>query len=188
MDMFNNKNKIRITLLCLLISVQLFSQEKYFTRSGNIQFEASVPSFEEIKAKNNKVTAIVNTKTGGIAALALVKGFRFKIALMEEHFNENYIESDSYPKAKFSGEIVDFKSDNTNIPKKYAVKGTLTLHGISKPLEIVADISQSTEKINLKASFDIKAADFDIKIPSIVAKKIAETIDIELDFELKPKK
>lgn len=188
MDMYNKKNKLGITLLCLLMSVQLFSQEKYFTRSASIQFEASVPSFEEIKAKNTKVTAIVNTKTGAIAALALVKGFRFKIALMEEHFNENYIESDSYPKAKFSGEIVDFKSDNTNIPKKYAVKGILTLHGISKPLEIVTDISQSTEKINLKASFKVKAADFDIKIPSIVAKKIAETIDIELDFELKPKK
>ncbi|MGB2273482.1 MAG: YceI family protein [Flavicella sp.] len=168
--------------------MQLFSQEKYFTRTGNIQFEASVPTFEEIKAKNDKVTAIINTKTGAIATLALVKGFRFKIALMEEHFNENYIESDSYPKAKFTGEIIGFKRDNSNAAKQHVVKGTLTLHGISKPLEIKADISQSDEKIVLKASFKVRAADFDIKIPSIVAKKIAETIDIDLDFELKPKK
>ena len=188
MDTFNKIRVSLLSLLCFLLSSHTSSQEKYFTRSGTIQFEASVPSFEKIKAKNAKVTAIVNTKTGAIAALALVKGFRFKIALMEEHFNENYIESDRYPKAKFTGEIIDFKLENSEIPKKYTVKGTLTLHGISKPLEIITDISQSTGKIELKASFKVKAADFDIKIPSIVAKKIAETIDIELDFELKPKK
>ena len=83
------------------ISFVGFSQSKYLTKSGLLNFEASVEAFEEIKATNNNVTAILNTENGQFAALALVKGFRFKNALMEEHFNENYAESDEHPKAIF---------------------------------------------------------------------------------------
>ena len=95
--------------LVLLIGIAGFSQSKLITKTGKITFEASVPAFEEVKAKNESVTCILNTENGEIATLALIKGFRFKIALMEEHFNENYIESDRYPKATFKGKIDDFK-------------------------------------------------------------------------------
>ncbi len=88
-------------IFIVLISSTLIAQSKYYTKSGSIDFEASVPSFEEVKAKNNTVTSILNTETGEIAALALVKGFRFKVALMEEHFNENYAETHKFPKATF---------------------------------------------------------------------------------------
>ena len=83
-----------IHLLFLLISFLGFSQSKYLTKSGVLNFEASVEAFEEIKATNTNVTSILNTENGQFAALALVKGFRFKNALMEEHFNESYAESD----------------------------------------------------------------------------------------------
>ena len=88
------------------------SQEKYWTRSGTLTFEASMPAFEEVKATNENVTAILNTTDGTFAALALVKGFRFKNALMEEHFNESYIESNRYPKAIFKGQLLNFDVRN----------------------------------------------------------------------------
>ena len=84
-----------VYLFFTLISFFAFSQEKYLTKTGTLVFEASVPSFEEIKATNTNVTAIFNASNGEFATLALVKGFRFKNALMEEHFNESYAESDS---------------------------------------------------------------------------------------------
>ena len=109
-----------IYLLFLCISFTGISQEKYLTKSGVLNFEASVEAFEEIKASNSNVTAIFNAANGQIAALALVKGFRFKNALMEEHFNENYAESDLYPKAIFKGELVGFSLDplQVNLIKK----------------------------------------------------------------------
>ena len=103
MDKKNNKriHMKNIYLLFSFCSVVGFSQEKYLTKSGVLNFEASVEAFEEIKATNTNVTAILNTANGQFAALALVKGFRFKNALMEEHFNESYAESDEYPQSYF---------------------------------------------------------------------------------------
>mgnify|MGYP000038271939 CR=1 FL=1 len=98
----------KLVLLFIFISINSFSQSKYYTKTGVVNFEASVPSFEEVKAHNKSVTAIFNSETGEFAALVFVKGFRFKNALMEEHFNENYAESDQYPKATFKGKILNF--------------------------------------------------------------------------------
>ena len=97
-----------LTILLVFFTTISFSQEKRITKNGLINFEASVPSFEPVEAKHNNVSAILNIATGDIASLALVKGFRFKIALMEEHFNENYTESTKYPKATFKGKIENF--------------------------------------------------------------------------------
>ena len=82
------KNLLLLLIFGFLSQIQ--AQERFLTRTGEIQFEASIPSFEPVAAENKTVTAIINPKNGDIAALALVKGFRFENALMEEHFNENY--------------------------------------------------------------------------------------------------
>ncbi|MDH7448062.1 YceI family protein [Aquimarina sp. 2201CG14-23] len=174
-----------IFLLFLYISVGVFAQEKYLTKKGTINFEASVPSFEEVKAKNSTVTAILNADNGEFAALALMKGFRFKNALMEEHFNENYIESDEYPKAVFKGKFIDF--DKSNIKNEYLIKGTLTLHGKSKDIEVKGTVSKDDDTISVSSSFITKPEEFDIKIPSIVSKKIADDISVSLNFSLKKK-
>ncbi|MBW1295776.1 YceI family protein [Aquimarina litoralis] len=172
-------------LLLFLISGIVFSQGKYITKKGTISFEASVPSFEEVKAKNSTVTAILNTDNGEIAALALIKGFRFKNALMEEHFNENYIESDDYPKATFKGVLVNFDKDN--IQKEYTIKGTLSLHGKSKEIQTKGELTQEGNTISISSTFITKPEDFDIKIPSIVSKKIADDISVSLNFILTKK-
>jgi polyisoprenoid-binding protein YceI len=172
-----------IYLLFAFISVVGFSQEKYLTKSGVLNFEASVEAFEEIKATNTNVTAILNTANGQFAALALVKGFRFKNALMEEHFNENYAESDQYPKAIFKGEIADFSLEN--IQNTYSITGTLRFHGVTKPIKNVSvEITPSKNSFNFKGSFEIAPNDFDVEIPSIVSSKIAEIVTVVFDFEL----
>ena len=170
-------------LLFAFVSVVGFSQEKYLTKSGVINFEASVESFEEIKATNTNVTAILNTENGQFAALALVKGFRFKNALMEEHFNENYAESDEHPKAIFKGELTNFSFED--IQNTYSISGTLSFHGVTKPIEnVFVELSPSKNSFNFKGSFEIAPNDFDIEIPSIVSSKIAEIVTVVFDFEL----
>lgn len=177
--------KYLLTILLSLVISSIGAQEKYLTKKGTIKFEASVPSFEEVKAANNTVTAILNTTNGEIAALALMKGFRFKNALMEEHFNENYVESDDYPKATFKGKLEGF--DKGNIQNTYSITGTLTLHGVSKQISVEANVIKSEDGMTISANFITKPSDFDIKIPSIVSKKIAEEVQVSLDFQLSPK-
>ena len=170
------------------LSASVFAQTKYLTKTGTVDFEASVPSFEEVKASNSSVTAILNSENGEFAALVLVKGFRFKNALMEEHFNENYAESDKYPKATFKGKIVGFDVSKLNGTSTHKITGELTFHGKTMKIENVeVTISKANDMIQLNGGFVTQASDFDIKIPKIVSNKIAETVNVDFDFSLKIK-
>ncbi|MBR9915041.1 MAG: YceI family protein [Algicola sp.] len=174
---------IYILVCCSLSS---FSQDKYITRTGIITFEASVPSFEEVAAKNKSVSAILNTENGEFAALALTTAFRFKNALMEEHFNENYAESDKYPKASFKGKFIAF--DSHNLSNEYQLKGTLNFHGKTKDMDTIAvNLVTTNEHMTMNGTFKVEASDFDIAIPKIVRNKIAETITISFTFDLHKK-
>lgn len=172
-----------LVLFCLSFTTD---EAKKLTKTGSITFEASVPSFEEVKGKNDAVTCVLNTTNGEIAALALMKGFRFKVALMEEHFNENYIESSKYPKATFKGKIENFDASKLNTTTKdYTIKGKLELHGKSKDIVSIAKIKKSGNDIELKTSFSVNVSDFGIEIPSVVAKKVAKKVDVDCNFLLK---
>lgn len=177
----------KYTLLFFILSVgSMLAQDKMTTKTGQMVFEASVPSFEEVKAKNESVSCILNTKTGEIAALALQKGFRFKIALMEEHYNESYVESDKYPKATFKGKIENFdlsKIDKTG--KSYTIRGTVELHGKSKEISINATIKKVDSGIEIKSDFVLNSDDFNIEIPSVVSKKVSKKVNVSLHFLLK---
>lgn len=174
-------------ILLFLVTTAFYAQEKYYTKSGTLVFESSVASFEEVKATNSKVTAIFKKETGDVAALALVKAFRFKIALMEEHFNENYAESNKFPKAKFSGKIQSYNLEMLSKETQVVLKGNLTFHGVTQQIETPATISSKNNTIYLTASFKLKPEDFGIKIPKIVRNKIAKKVDVSLNFELKGK-
>ena len=172
--------------LALLIGIAGFSQSKLITKTGKITFEASVPAFEEVKAKNESVTCVLNTDNGEIAALALMKGFRFKIALMEEHFNENYVESDTYPKATFKGKIENFDISKIGATlKEFTIKGKLEMHGKSKEISIVAKIKKTESGLEIDSNFFVNTDDFDIDIPSVVSKKVSKKVNVTLDFVLK---
>lgn len=170
----------------LMVTLQSFAQTKLVTKTGKITFEASVPAFEEVKAKNESVTCILNPTTGEIASLALMKGFRFKVALMEEHFNENYVESDKYPKATFKGKIDGFDlSKLTATAKDYTIKGKLELHGKTKDITINAKIKKTDAGVEIDSNFTVNTDDFDIEIPSVVSKKLTKKVAVNLDFTLK---
>ena len=170
----------------VLVSLNSFAQNKMVTKTGKITFEASVPAFEEVKAKNESVTCILNPTTGDIAALALMKSFRFKVALMEEHFNENYMESDTYPKATFKGKIQDFDfSKLTTTAKQYTIKGKLELHGKTKDITITASIKKSGDGVEIDSNFTVNTDDFAIDIPSVVSKKVTKKVAVKLDVTLK---
>ena len=178
-------NKI-IIFLILLSFIKVNSQDKYITRTGLIEFESQKETFEPIKAKNNSGTVILNTENGEIASIVLIKAFRFKNALMEEHFNENYAESDKFPKASFTGKIQNFKLKEGK--NQFLMNGKFTFHGITNEVKnIKVETNYSNERLNIKSNFILKVEDYDVKIPSIVSKKIAEQINCKIDFNLSKK-
>ena len=111
----------------------------------------------------------------------------FKKALMQEHFNENYVESDKYPKATFRGDILNFDTID-NLAKDVKVKGSLTMHGVIKELTIVANFTRNKEYILVEGNFIIEVDDFNIKIPAVVAKNIAKKIKVSFKFNHTPYK
>ena len=179
----------KLLLPFLLLAVNIaFGQSKYMTKSGSMSFEASQPSFEPIEATHSAVSALLNADTGELAVLALVRGFRFPLALMEEHFNENYIESHQYPKTSFKGSILNFDSNAlSNQPRTVQLTGELSMHGVTKPISVSATITQSDEQITLTSSFSVKTSDFGIKIPSLVRKQIDENVQVEVSLTLQRK-
>jgi hypothetical protein len=168
-------------LVCLANLV--LSQEKMTTSIGVINFEASVPLFEEVKAKNEKATCLLNLKTGEISSTVYIKDFHFKIPLMEKHFNENYMESHHYPKATFKGTIDGFNINIIgNSPKEFKLKGTLKLHGKSKNISTIAILKKSNNELEITTDFNINSKEFNIKIPEILSMKVAETVHIKTAF------
>lgn len=159
--------------------------QKYMTKTGTVIFEASVPSFEEVKGENKTTSAVLESNTGKLAVLALVNGFRFKVALMEEHFNENYAESAKYPKTTFSGNILNFdESKLSSEAKTFTISGDLTFHGKTKKISSEAKILKSNGKISITGNFKVKPEDFNIEIPSVVSSKVAKTVDVRYSLSL----
>ncbi|MGH1388050.1 YceI family protein [Kordia sp.] len=178
-----------IGLLLMLFITSYASAQKYFSKTGETEFKASVEAFEPVEAINKSTTVLLNTKNGTIAALLFVKAFHFEIALMEEHFNENYMDSDKFPKAVFKGEIIDFDMTSlSEIKKEFKLKGKLTVRGKTKNIETVVYLKKATNKILLTSKFNVSPQDFDIEIPSIVRNKIANAIQLKLNYELIEKK
>lgn len=176
----------RVLLVFLFFANATFSQ-KMLTRNGNITFEGSMPTFEEIKASTATASAILDESTGNFAALALIKSFKFKSPLMEEHFNENYMESNTFPKATFRGNIQNFDPQKLSETKtSYDLEGDLTIHGVTKKIKTTIYFMALKSSITATANFVIKPEDYNIEIPSIVRNKIAKDIKTSLKFILEP--
>jgi hypothetical protein len=176
-----------ILLLILSVSGIVFSQEKLISKSGTIIFDASFPSFDEVRGTNKNVTFVLNPATGEIASLAIMKGFEFKIALMEEHFNESYMETNQYPKAIFRGQIEGFDiNDLMGEFKDYIIKGKLELHGTTKEINANARISKTGSRVTIFSSFPVNTSDFSIPIPALIKYKLASKVNIKIAVILIP--
>lgn len=171
--------KTSLWLLAAMLTINTTGQI-YFTRNGQISFFSKAP-LENITAYNNEVTSFLDLQKRELAFVVLVKSFKFQKALMEEHFNENYMESNTFPKANFKG-ILD--GDNTDFSKDgtyhVTVKGDLTIHGVTKNLEAPGIITIANGVINATSKFKLQVKDFNIKIPSTVINNIAETVDVSV--------
>lgn len=181
--------KIFFLLTATFISAAAANAQKYFTRTGKISFDAtSSSSPEKIEGINRTVTCVTDLKTGVLQLSALMKGFEFERALMEEHFNENYVESSKFPKAEFKGKIKD--ADEKDLTKdgtyKVKVKGDLTLHGETKEVETEATLVVQGGKITATADFSVKLSDFKVTIPGLVADKVSKTAKIAVSCSLDP--
>ena len=185
---------LKLTILCISISslfTTSFAQDKFFTKSGKAQFDATTPtSPEKVGATTNALICVIDTKTGAIQFSVVMKSFEFKNALMQEHFNENYVESHKFPKAEFKGSIlnnseVNYSKDNTY---KVRVKGQLSIHGISKEIETEGSLVVKSSKINANAVFTAALKDYDIAVPGLVADKVATNAKIIIECTLEPLK
>ena len=182
------KNIVLFTIV--LLFANLTFAQKMMTRSGEIKFESTFPgALDEVAAENKTASCIFDKSNGDFVAQAQVKAFKFKIPLMEEHFNENYIESTTYPKADFKGKILGFDATKlTNKPTIYDLDGNLTLHGITNKLKTKITLTLVGNKINASSNFTVSNAAYKINIPSLVKKKVTDDVKVTLNFSLDEKK
>ncbi len=169
-------NRLIIAIL-FFASINLHAQ-KFLANNGQVTFFSDAP-LENISAINNNVSAVFDASTNDLVFQLKVSDFIFPKALMQEHFNENYLESDIYPNATFLGKV----TENNN--GRVIVKGDLKIHGITNNITVNGEIVQNTASIIISANFTVKLEDYSIKIPTLVMYKIAEEIEITVNIELK---
>lgn len=181
--------KVFFVCLCMMAVTLAGAQNIYMTKTGKISFNSRAKSPEKVEADNNEVSSVFNTQSGDMVFAVLVKSFHFVSALMEEHFNENYVESNKFPKSTFKGKITNLSSVNFLKDGAYpvSIEGELTLHGVTKKVSYTGSLTIKAGKIHGTSKFSVKLKDYSIVIPSLVADKISEDIDITVDckYELK---
>ncbi len=161
--------------------------QQFITKNGKISFYSDGP-LEKIEAHNSQVNSAFNTETGAIVFKVLMKSFIFEKALMQEHFNENYVESDKFPNATLKGKVVNIDDIDFTKNGSYEadIDGELTIHGITNKVNEKGTFTVSKDGIHGESKFMVKLADYDISIPGAVTGKIAEEIEITVDVMLKP--
>lgn len=186
---YRKLKRINMKKLVLIIVSLLFTNlalaQKYMSKTGKVTFEASVPLFEDVYAQDDNNVAVINADTGDFASVSVVKNFHFKTKLMEEHFNESYAETAKYPKTTFTGKVVNFDKNKLSAsPQKYTVQGTLNFHGVEKAYTSTATIYAKDGKIYMTGGFVARPADHNVKIPKMVTKKIAESVNVQYNYVL----
>ena len=163
--------------------------QKYFSKTGHVHFLSEAP-IEKIEADNNNGYVIFDAGTGQFEFSVLIKGFTFQKALMQEHFNENYMESDLYPKAIYKGSIADWSAIHLMNDHLYQVnvEGQLTIHGVTKPFKCQAALTMKNGGVTASAAFDVVIADFNIQIPKVVKDNISKNVKVSVKVDLLPLK
>ncbi len=168
----------RLFVLLLMCVAGTAQAQLFATQNGEISFYSKTP-MEDIDAVNKQVGSIINSANNEVAVQMRVTNFVFPNKLMQEHFNENYLETDKFPSATFKGKIkeaVDLK-----VPGTYAVTaaGQATIHGVTRPVELRGTIVSTGKSLSLQCAFDIRLDEYKIDIPKIVFAKIAEIIKVK---------
>ncbi len=172
------------TLLFISGVVGLFGQ-KYYSKVGQVVFTSDA-SLEKIEGKNTNGLVVLDAANGRLECSVLIKGFQFEKALMQDHFNENYMESHKFPKGVFKGTITNMQDILLKKDGIYTamVKGDLTLHGVTKPFSPTAKVVVKGGKITASSSFELMVADFNIQVPKVVRENIAEKVKVTIQADL----
>jgi polyisoprenoid-binding protein YceI len=173
-----------ILAAALLLSATFTNaQEKLFTKTGKISFSSKTP-VEDIEAHNKATISVLDKTSGQVEFSVLMKGFEFEKALMQEHFNENYVESDKFPKANFKGKLTDITKLNFTKDGKYIlpVTGKLTIHGETRDVNVNGTFTVEGGKLLAHCVFNVDPADYKINIPGVVKDKIAKSIQINVNL------
>ncbi len=178
--------KVTLAVIALLFLLQIGSaqgQTLYATSTGEVSFFSDTP-LENIQAVNKKTGSILNATSRELAVQMRITDFIFPNKLMQEHFNENYLESEKYPTANFKGKIKE--SVDLSVPGTYpvATEGSLTIHGVTKPVVVKGTIVSTGSELKLDFKFQVRTADYEIEVPSLVVTKIAEVIDVTGNMKL----
>jgi hypothetical protein len=178
----------RLLLISLLFTLVLVANaQKYMTKNGYIGFFSHTP-MEDIKGDNNQVVGVLDISTGEIVFQALIKSFHFDRALMEEHFNENYMESDKIPKSIFKGKITNLSAVDFTKPGTYdvTVEGDLTIHDVTNKISTKGTIEVVSGGINASSKFNIVPEDYKIAIPGVVREKINKDLAVTVTMKYTP--
>lgn len=177
--------KLILTVLCMLAVSFAAKAQKFITKTGHIKFYSDSP-LEKIEAHNRQVNAALDAATGDFVFKVLMKSFEFEKALMQEHFNENYVESDKYPNALFTGKVTNISDVNVSSDGVYEVmvEGKLTLHGVTQPVKEKGSFEVKGGKLLGKSKFNIALSDYNIKIPGAVTNNISKAIEITVEVNL----
>jgi polyisoprenoid-binding protein YceI len=174
-------------VLALLFASQLAIGQKYFSKTGKIFFKSD-SNVEKIEAQNTSASTVIDVATGTMEWAVLIQGFKFEKALMQDHFNENYMESSKYPKAKFKGKIDNPGSINFAKDGVYTinVSGTLEMHGVTKPVTSQGTVTVKNGVITAKSKLSVLIADYNIEVPKLVADNVGKKVEIQIqaDYQL----
>jgi hypothetical protein len=174
-----------IALMLGLGSFCLTSQaQKYKTEQTFVSFYSHA-AIEDITAENKKTAGVFDPVTGDVAFSIPIKEFQFAKSLMQEHFNEKYMDTEKYPKSTFQGKIANYDA-NASGPQNVNAKGKLSIHGETREVEIPGTIEKNGDKLMMKSKFIVKLADHKITIPQLLWQNIAEQVEVTLDFTFKP--
>jgi len=178
--------KIILVAFSMLTLNSMFAQKTYYsTKSGSAYFDAGT-GMEDITAINKLTTVILDPASGKMNFLLNIKGFEFKSQLMQDHFNENYMESDKYPTSSFKGAISNIDKVNLSKDGSYpvTVTGTLEIHGVKNQVTATGTLKIKGETIEASSDFNIQLEDYKIPVPSVVGEKLSKTVKIKINASL----
>lgn len=180
--------KNTILLFCTLMLSVLFTEAQIFTaKEGStlITFFSTAP-LEDIEAQNKGAVIIYKATTNDIQIRVSIQNFKFKNALMEEHFNENYLESTKFPNAEFKGKINESFDQTKEGENKVTITGIMDIHGVKKEMTLNGTITKVGNEFKIQSKFQVKVADHNIKVPTMYVKNIAEVVDVSINSTLEP--
>ncbi len=173
------------SILLISLTITGVSAQKYITKTGHILFFSSTP-MEDIEAHNRQVNAALDAETGELVFRVLMKSFQFEKALMQEHFNENFVESNKFPNSSFKGKITNIKDVDFTKNGTYEVniEGDLTIKDATKRINEKGTLEVNGDKVRGLSTFSVLVSDYNIKVPNTVANNIAKSIRVDVDINL----